>query len=85
MPTYEYECPSCGYKFEAFQKISDKPLTVCPKCKGKIKRLISDSSSFILKGKGWYVTDYANNNRSQTNTSNKSIKNTAEKTPINNK
>ncbi|MGB9735612.1 MAG: FmdB family zinc ribbon protein [bacterium] len=85
MPTYEYQCTVCGYKFEVFQKISDKPITVCPKCKGKVKRLISDSSSFILKGKGWYVTDYANNNRSQTHATNKPINSTAEKTPTNNK
>jgi len=43
---------------EVFQKISDKPITKCEKCKGRVKRLISQSA-FHLKGSGWYVTDYA--------------------------
>jgi putative FmdB family regulatory protein len=57
MPIYEYECQKCG-TFEATQKITDKPLGKCPTCKGKIKKLISNTS-FQLKGTGWYITDYA--------------------------
>jgi putative FmdB family regulatory protein len=57
MPIYEYECQKCG-TFEATQKITEKPLGKCPTCKGKIKKLISNTS-FQLKGTGWYVTDYA--------------------------
>lgn len=57
MPIYEYDCPKCG-TFEATQKITDKPLSKCPACKGKIKKLISNTS-FQLKGSGWYITDYA--------------------------
>jgi len=57
MPIYEYECRKCG-TFEATQKITDKPLGKCPTCKGKIKKLISNTS-FQLKGTGWYITDYA--------------------------
>ena len=56
MPIYEYKCQQCG-DFEVTQKITDKPLTRCPACKGKVKKLIS-STSFHLKGTGWYVTDY---------------------------
>ncbi|HBA38665.1 MAG TPA: FmdB family transcriptional regulator [Deltaproteobacteria bacterium] len=56
MPIYEYSCRECG-GFEVTQKITDKPLTRCPACKGKVKKLIS-STSFQLKGTGWYVTDY---------------------------
>ncbi|MDA8086133.1 MAG: transcriptional regulator [Nitrospiraceae bacterium] len=58
MPIYEYICESCGARHEAFQKFSDPLLTQCPKCKGKLKKLISNTS-FVLKGTGWYVTDYA--------------------------
>lgn len=58
MPTYEYLCEKCGYVFEASQKITDEPLKECPKCDGAVKRLIS-SGNFILKGSGWYLTDYA--------------------------
>ena len=58
MPIYEYACQKCGRQHEVVQKISDKPLTRCPSCKGKLSRLIS-ASAFQLKGTGWYVTDYA--------------------------
>ena len=45
MPIYEYSCRECG-GFEVTQKITDKPLTRCPACKGKVKKLIS-STSFV--------------------------------------
>ncbi len=63
MPIYEYQCQKCG-TFEATQRITDKPLSKCPTCKGKVKKLISNTS-FQLKGTGWYITDYArkDNNR----------------------
>ncbi|MCF8086684.1 MAG: zinc ribbon domain-containing protein [Desulfotignum sp.] len=57
MPVYEYQCSACKHIEEAFQKISDAPLTVCPKCHGPLSKIISHSS-FHLKGSGWYVTDY---------------------------
>jgi putative FmdB family regulatory protein len=58
MPIYEYECERCGEVDEFLQKISDKPLTKCKKCSGKLHKLMSQNS-FHLKGSGWYVTDYA--------------------------
>jgi len=58
MPTYEYQCHSCGYYFEEFQSIHDKPIEACPKCGGKVKRLLSSGYGFIFKGSGFYVTDY---------------------------
>lgn len=58
MPIYEYKCSKCGEVFEAFQKVTDLPLTACKFCKGKVEKLISHSS-FQLKGSGWYLTDYA--------------------------
>jgi len=57
MPIYEYRCEHCG-DFEEMQRITDPPLARCPKCRRKVKRLISNTS-FQLKGTGWYVTDYA--------------------------
>ncbi len=63
MPIYEYQCLKCGEIFEAFQKITDEPLTQCKFCKGKVEKLISQSS-FQLKGTGWYLTDYARRNSS---------------------
>lgn len=56
MPIYEYECAKCG-EFEVTQRITDQPLKRCPKCRSKVKKLISNTS-FQLKGSGWYVTDY---------------------------
>jgi len=58
MPTYEYLCESCGYKFEKFQNMSAEPLKECPKCGGKIKRLIGKGIGIIFKGSGFYSTDY---------------------------
>ncbi|MFC1813094.1 FmdB family zinc ribbon protein [Thermodesulfobacteriota bacterium] len=59
MPIYEYECTKCHRIKEVLQKFSDKPITKCEHCSGKLHKLISQSS-FHLKGTGWYVTDYAN-------------------------
>jgi putative FmdB family regulatory protein len=58
MPTYDYICTKCGNEFEFFQKMTDKPLSKCPKCKGKVKRLIGAGSGIIFKGSGFYETDY---------------------------
>jgi putative FmdB family regulatory protein len=58
MPLYEYQCQDCGFRSEELQKLADPPLTVCPKCGGAFKRLIS-APAFQFKGSGWYVTDYA--------------------------
>jgi len=57
MPIYEYGCDSCGREFEEWQKFSDPPVDSCRYCGGKARRLISQST-FVLKGSGWYVTDY---------------------------
>jgi len=62
MPIYEYECPKCGAIEEVLQKFSDKPLTKCRHCSGKLTKLVSQST-FHLKGTGWYVTDYANKSK----------------------
>jgi putative FmdB family regulatory protein len=57
MPIYEYKCNKCGV-FEAMQGIKEAPLKKCPTCKSKVERQMS-RGSFILKGSGWYATDYA--------------------------
>jgi putative FmdB family regulatory protein len=59
MPIYEYECLQCGQIEEALQKFSDRSLSKCRHCSGKLQKLVS-RSSFHLKGTGWYATDYAN-------------------------
>lgn len=62
MPIYEYQCDKCG-TFETTQRITEKPLAKCPTCKGKVRKLISNTS-FQLKGTGWYITDYARKGKS---------------------
>ncbi|MBF0549983.1 MAG: zinc ribbon domain-containing protein [Deltaproteobacteria bacterium] len=57
MPIYEYVCEKCNGRFEAFQRMSDAPINSCSACGGPAHKIISHSS-FILKGSGWYVTDY---------------------------
>ena len=58
MPIYEYQCGACGHQMEAFQKISEEPLTICPACqKTPLNKLVS-AAGFQLKGSGWYATDY---------------------------
>ncbi|MGM0394072.1 MAG: FmdB family zinc ribbon protein [Thermodesulfobacteriota bacterium] len=71
MPVYEYQCSVCKHIEEAFQKISDAPLTVCPKCRGSLSKIISHSS-FHLKGSGWYVTDYGGSKTRADNNPDKS-------------
>ncbi|MFN7917605.1 MAG: FmdB family zinc ribbon protein [Vicinamibacterales bacterium] len=58
MPLYEYECDSCGHRFEVIQKFSDAPIDTCPKCGKSVHKLMS-SPAIQFKGSGWYITDYA--------------------------
>lgn len=60
MPTYEYLCEKCGFKFEKFQNMNDEALRKCPKCNGSVKRLIGKGAGIIFKGSGFYSTDYKN-------------------------
>jgi putative FmdB family regulatory protein len=62
MPLYEYQCDSCGHRFELIRKFSDPPLDVCPKCgKSPVTKLLS-SPAIQFKGSGFYITDYAKKN-----------------------
>ncbi len=63
MPTYEYQCRKCARVFEKWQKITDPPLKTCPenRCGGKVCRTIGGGGGFILKGNGFYATDYRSN------------------------
>ena len=61
MPLYEYECESCGKRFELIRKFSDPPVEVCIACGGPVRKLLS-SPAIHFKGTGWYITDYARKN-----------------------
>jgi putative FmdB family regulatory protein len=59
MPTYKYRCYACGYEFEQFQKITDDPISTCPQCRAEeTRRIITGGAGFVLKGSGFYTTDY---------------------------
>jgi putative FmdB family regulatory protein len=63
MPIYEYKCQNCGHFFEVLQRISEEPLSDCPKCKkDALKKLVS-APNFRLKGEGWYETDFKKDRR----------------------
>src|ERR1044072_8203495 len=71
MPTYEYECPKCPRVFEVRQRITEPALETCDRCGGPIHRLLSPAP-FILKGEGWYVTDYPSEARKKARDAEKS-------------
>lgn len=64
MPLYEYRCSACEHQFEVIQSFSDKPLRKCTECGGKVEKLVS-RTGFVLKGGGWYKTDYAGSGSSK--------------------
>src|SRR5688572_25502392 len=66
MPLYEYQCDSCGHRFEIIQKFSDPLVDVCPKCaKSAVRKLLS-SPALQFKGTGWYITDYARKDKDKS-------------------
>lgn len=69
MPIYEYQCEACEHTFEEWQKDFSERAVPCPECGGQSQRLISNTA-FILKGSGWYVTDYARNGGNGSNGTN---------------
>ncbi len=66
MPVYEYECSACGGRFEVIQKISDPVLTQCRLCNAGSVRKVLSPTAFVLKGSGWYATDYPSADRKRS-------------------
>ena len=56
MPTYQYACTACGHELEAVQSFKDEPLTACPECEGRLRKLFS-SVGVVFKGSGFYRND----------------------------
>ena len=52
MPTYEYECQKCGFRFERLQTMKEAPIGECPECGGQVQRLITGGSGFVFSGFG---------------------------------
>ncbi len=69
MPTYGYRCGSCGHQFEIVQRISEEPLTTCPKCQGKLSKVLYPVG-ISFKGSGFYTTDYKGAGKDSATSSN---------------
>ena len=89
MPVYEYECGSCGGRFEVIRKFSDPVLTECTLCNATGVRKVLSPTAFVLKGSGWYTSDYpsaerksaADSEKPATKPATKSTAKTAAKAP----
>lgn len=84
MPTYEYRCNSCGHEFELFQTMKELPVSICPKCKGPVQRLIGTGAGPIFKGTGFYQTDYKNSDN-KSSSENKTSKEGSEAKKVSDK
>ena len=62
MPTYQYACTACGHQLEAVQSFADEPLTVCPACEGRLRKIFS-AVGVVFKGSGFYRTDSRNDSK----------------------
>ena len=80
MPTYEYGCKACGYRFEEFQSMAEAPITICPECgEEQVQRFVSGGAGLIFKGSGFYITDYKNKSSSPGGNGNSQANGSAEK------
>jgi len=76
MPTYNYYCSNCDSHFSYFQQMSDFPLSTCEECGGKIERVITGGTGLIFKGSGFYLTDYKDKKKTESDTVKKDEVNT---------
>ena len=74
MPTYDYKCAQCEHDFEIFQSMSAEHIKKCPKCGGKVRRLVGGGSGLIFKGSGFYLTDYVKGKEQKKSSSEKNGK-----------
>ncbi len=65
MPTYEYECTSCGQHVEVFQRMSEEPLTTCGACGGPLRKVFHPAG-IVFKGSGFYATDNRSGSKAAT-------------------
>ncbi len=84
MPTYGYKCTKCDHEFETIQKITDEPIKECPKCEGRVRRLLFPVG-IVFKGSGFHINDYKkpekkNGGDSESASKTESIKETVEST-----
>lgn len=82
MPIYEYACSDCNLRFEKIQKISEPNIDVCPKCNGKSVQKLISTTSFRLKGNGWYETDFKSSNETKRNLASSDEPSTSSAKPV---
>ena len=75
MPIYGYRCSNCGHEFEIQQRMSDQPLKACPKCQGKLSKILYPVG-ISFKGSGFYTTDYGSGKTAAAASSNGAAKGT---------
>ena len=63
MPIYDYKCGACGNRFQLVRKITDESSPSCKACGSAETEKVISPSAFVLKGSGWYLTDYSNKNK----------------------
>jgi len=78
MPIYGYRCSNCGHQFEISQRMSDEPLAVCPKCQGKLTKILYPTG-VIFKGSGFYTTDYKGSGKEAASSNGSSSSNSESK------
>jgi len=71
VPTYQYACTACSEQLEVVQKFTDDPLTECPSCKGRLRKVFSPVG-IVFKGSGFYRTDNRSSNGSSSSSSSSS-------------
>ncbi len=77
MPIYAYRCEGCGFQKDALQKLSDPPLVDCPECgQPKMVKQVT-AAGFALKGSGWYVTDFRDQGKKSTSSSDSAASSTS--------
>lgn len=79
MPLYTYRCNECGYQFDRQQRMSEAPLTDCPTCNGRVRRVVN-AVGVVFKGSGFYITDSRNGKNASLTTSSSETTTTTDKT-----
>jgi putative FmdB family regulatory protein len=57
MPTFDYQCISCGHTFEELTLSSQSEPESCPKCSSDIKKVIRGFPGVVYRGEGFPTND----------------------------
>jgi putative FmdB family regulatory protein len=65
VPTYDYQCRSCGSVTEVIHSMLEAGPAVCERCGGELRRVLFPTG-IIFKGSGFYRTDSRSSSASDT-------------------